>query len=329
MSKSELPFSLPEIADGENKSSAFLNCLRNSYRNLRKFAKRTCTNCFRLYDKEIARLPVAIDFYGGKFCIHYYSKVSDRDDPEDALVNEVNDCLYTLFRTPPDCIFWRTRAKTKEMRQYEKIGESRAFFTVYEYGVKFLVNLSDYLDTGLFLDHRETRRLVAEASNGKRVLNLFAYTCSFSVHAAMKGATYTKSVDLSNTYTRWGEKNFEINGFSRADHKIVRADCLKFLEDESKSLMRYDVVILDPPTISRSKKMDKLFDIQIEYSSLILQALGLLNENGKIFFSTNLRKFKFDETLFKGVKVEEISHKTLPLDFRNQKIHRCWLITKH
>ena len=195
-----------------------------------------------------------------------------------------------------------------------------------EYGVKFKINLLDYLDTGLFLDHRETRRKVALIAKGKRVLNLFAYTCSFSVHAAVCGALFTKSVDLSNTYTAWGRDNFRLNGISPANHPIIRADCLKFLDEELSSRTKYDLIIIDPPTISRSKKMDQMFDIQLDYPDLLSKALKLLAPSGEIFFSTNSRKFVFDGSQFANCSILEISDKTLPIDFHDPKIHRCWNI---
>ena len=197
-----------------------------------------------------------------------------------------------------------------------------------EYGVLFKINLADYLDTGLFLDHRETRKMVASMSNGKRLLNLFAYTCSFSVHAAMAGATFTKSVDMSNTYTAWGRDNFLLNALPLENNEIVRADCLKFLDEEIRRTVKYDLIIIDPPTISRSKKMDQLFDIQVDYISLIAKSLKLLSGGGIIVFSTNSRKFVFDETLFPACSIVEVSEKTLPVDFRDPKIHRCWKISK-
>lgn len=223
-------------------------------------------------------------------------------------------------------IFWKTRIKRERTQQYEKIDAQERFFTVFEYGAKFKINLHDYLDTGLFLDHRETRQLAASMAKGKRLLNLFAYTCSFSVHAALAGASFTKSVDLSNTYTDWGRDNFLLNNISLKNHEIIRADCIKFLDEEIRSRTKYDLIIIDPPTISRSKKMDGLFDIQTDYPMLIAKALKLLSPEGTIFFSTNSRKFKFDTSLFESCDTKEISDKTLPIDFHNKKIHRCWKI---
>lgn len=322
----ELELYFPDIGDGEDKSSPFKNCLRKNYKHLRKWAKRTHTNCFRIYDREMHHYPVAIDFYAGRYSVHYFSKSKEMDEPENEFVAEINNALMTLFGAIEDDIFWRTRAKHKETRQYEKIGQEKDFFTVYEYGIKFQVNLTDYLDTGLFLDHRETRQIVAAQAGGKRLLNLFAYTCSFSVHAAAQGASYTKSVDMSNTYTAWGQENFVLNGFPLSQNEIVRADCLKFMDEAIRKGEKYDIIVIDPPTISRSKKMERLFDIQHDYVELIHKSLKLLNLKGMIFFSTNSRKFKFDESLFAPRHIEEISHKTLPIDFHDSRIHRCWRI---
>ena len=187
---------LPEIGDGEDKSSVLKNRIRKNYRHVRKWAKRTETNCFRIYDREIRQYPLAIDYYGGRYCVHYFSRGRDAEEPSKELIDEVNIALADIFNVQPSDVYWRIRSKHKETRQYEKTGESKEFFTVLEYGVKFKVNLIDYLDTGLFLDHRETRRLVAAVSRGKSLLNLFAYTCSFSVHAAAAGSSFTKSVDM-------------------------------------------------------------------------------------------------------------------------------------
>lgn len=313
---------LPKIAEGEDKTSLLANCIRNNYRHLRKWAKRTNTDCFRLYDRDILRYPVSIDFYAGRYNVNYFGK-GDHEEPPEGLVDEVKEALQRILAAPLESIYFRTRARTKLTRQYEKKANSKEFFSVVEYDVKFHINLTDYLDTGLFLDHRETRQLVAKESKGKRLLNLFAYTCSFSVHAAIHGATYTKSVDMSNTYTDWGRANFMLNQIPLKNHDIVRADCLKFLMQERET---YDVIVIDPPTISRSKKMDGLFDIQKDYPFLIEKALHLLAPDGVIFFSTNARKFAFNPDL--PCTIQEITNKTLPIDFRDAKIHRCWKIKK-
>lgn len=316
---------LPAISDGEDKSSPFKNRIRKNYRHVRKWAKRSETDCFRIYDRDIKEYPLVIDFYAGKFCVQYFSDRDEEDLPSD-FQDEIEKTICSIFGVMSDVIYWRTRIRRKKTEQYEKLGEEKQFFIVYEHGVKFKINFLDYLDMGLFLDHRETRQIVASLSKGKRLLNLFAYTCSFSVHAALAGASYTKSVDLSNTYVEWGRENFLLNSISLTNNVIVRDDCLKFLDDEIRSGINYDIIVIDPPTISRSKKMDQMFDIQLDYVFLLSKALKLLSREGVIFFSTNSRKFTFDQTLFESCSIQEISEKTIPLDFHNQKIHRCWKI---
>jgi 23S rRNA G2069 N7-methylase RlmK/C1962 C5-methylase RlmI len=322
----EIKISLPDIGDGEDKSSPLKNRIRKNYRHIKKWAKRTQTNCFRVYDREIREYPLAIDYYDGRFCLHFFANARDGDEVPEEMAEEVVQAIIAIFNADSKDIYWRTRIRREKLQQYEKSGETKEFFTVLEYGVKFRVNLVDYLDTGLFLDHRETRKLVASEAKDKRILNLFAYTCSFSVHAAIAGATYSKSVDMSNTYTDWGKENFKLNGIPLNHHEIIRADCLKFLEEEIHAQKKYDIIIIDPPTISRSKKMDVMFDIQFDYIFLLQKSLQLLAPEGTIFFSTNSRKFSFDETLFDQAAIKEISHKTLPIDFHDPKIHRCWKI---
>ncbi len=321
-----MDMTFPEIADEEDKSSPLKNRIRKNYSQIVKWAKRTRTNCFRLYDRE--RVPLAIDYYDGRFCLHYFSRSRDNDEPPLDLEQEVIGALRSLFGAKPESIYWRTRIKREKREQYEKLGRTMEFFPVLEYGVQFKINLLDYLDTGLFLDHRETRRYISSVSKGKRLLNLFAYTCSFSVHAAASGAVFTKSVDMSNTYTSWGRDNFILNSLSGKNNEIVRADCLKFLDEEIRSGVKYDIIVIDPPTISRSKKMDQMFDIQVDYVSLLSKALMLLAEGGVIYFSTNSRRFVFDEAQFNGCTIIDVTSKTLPIDFQDPKIHACWKITK-
>lgn len=320
---------LLEINDGEDKSCPFKNALRNNYKHIRKFGKRTNTDAFRIYDKELSSIPLTIDYYAGRFLINYFAKKDLNEVLSDELQKKAEDALIQLFNVKSQDLFWKTRAKTKgEMRQYGKLNESKEFFEVMEYGVKFYVNLIDYLDTGLFLDHRESRQRVAKEAKGKKLLNLFSYTASFSVHAAYHGAHFTKSVDMSNTYSAWGRENFILNGLKPESNEIVRADCLKFLDEEIKNKCLYDVIVIDPPTISRSKKMEELFDVQEDYKSLIDKSLKILSPEGLLFFSTNSRKFNFDISQFPDCKVKEITSVTIPIDFQNKKIHRSFLISR-
>ncbi len=318
-------FILPEIANGQDKSSDFVNCIRNSYRHIRKWARRTHTNCFRIYDRELYHYPLAIDFYDNRYCLHYFCPRKQETEIPDALATEIEQALVQTLQADPTQLFWRSRIKRAKTEQYEKAQESGDFFTVFEYGARFRVNLVDYLDTGLFLDHRELRQYVAKQAKDKRLLNLFSYTGSFSVHAALQGARYTKSVDLSNTYCDWAKENFRCNFLPLGRNEIVRADCMSFLEEEIASKNRYDIIVIDPPTISRSKKMRQMFDVQQDYPFLLDRGLKLLAPGGCIFFSTNLRTFSFDTNL--ACKVEEITKKTHALDFHDPNIHRAWKIT--
>ena len=317
-------FFLPMVLEVEDKTSPLQNRICKNYRHIRKWAKKTKTNCFRLYDRDIKEYPLAIDFYNGLFLVQYFPIDRDFQEKEQIFKELVKGILFTLFHAQENQVFWRTKVKRAQMEQYEKIAEKKKLLQVLEHGVRFLVNVTDYQDVGLFLDHRPLRQKVASLAKGKSVLNLFAYTCSFSVHAAMAGACFTKSVDLSNAYTQWGEENFFCNQLSLHDHPIVRADCLQFIEDELAFGRRYDLIVIDPPTISRSQKMEKMFDIQKDYEWLLTRALLLLKKGGILFFSTNSRKFVFDETLFPSYRIKDISKQTIPLDFHSQKIHKSW-----
>ena len=319
---------LPVISSSTGTRSSFEKCIRDNYCLLREEASLSETDCFRIYDQELAQYPVVIEYYAGRFSIQYFPPTRiDSELPID-LAEEISKTLCMIFKTGPDFIYLRTHTKTKSTRQYEKAADLKEFFTAMEHGLKFKINLTDYLDTGLFLDHRETRRIVAANSKGKRVLNLFAYTCSFSVHAAASGASFTKSVDLSNTYTDWGRDNFILNSLPLKNNEVVRADCLKFLPEEVRSGRKYDIIIIDPPTISRSKKMDRMLDVQKDYVFLISKGMELLNPSGTLYFSTNSRKFNFDEKNFHSCLIEEITDRTIPSGFKDKKIHRCWTIKK-
>lgn len=313
---------LPSLSPADPHPSEIEKEIRENYQKIYPWAAQTKTDCFRLYEGKV----LIIDLYSGRFCIQYLAPTRNQPEPSEALVKETEALLKKLFNAKPSSIYWRSRTKAKETRQYEKADESKEFFTAHEYGVKFKINLKDYLDTGLFLDHRETRQLVASISKGKRLLNLFAYTASFSVHAAIAGAALTKSVDMSNTYCDWARDNFNLNRIPLKNHPIVRADCLKFLNDEVRSGAKYDIIVIDPPTISRSKKMERMFDIQKDYLFLITKALQLLSKEGVIFFSTNSRGFIFDLNEFRHCSIEEITNKTIVLDINKSYTHRCWKI---
>jgi 23S rRNA (guanine2445-N2)-methyltransferase / 23S rRNA (guanine2069-N7)-methyltransferase len=228
---------------------------------------------------------------------------------------------------PREMVFLKHRERQRGDSQYERVSEERVEKVVNEGGLKFLVNLSDYLDTGLFLDHRITRGMVRDQAAGKRVLNLFAYTGSFTVYAAAGGAASTTTVDLSANYLDWAQENLRLNGFRGPLHRFVRDDSLDFLEQLSQK-ETFDLAIVDPPTFSNSKRLDYDWDIQRDHVLLLNKLIPRMSDGGVIYFSTNSRRFKLNEEELQGVRIREISKQTVPEDFRNKRIHRCWRMIK-
>ncbi|HEU4754252.1 MAG TPA: class I SAM-dependent methyltransferase, partial [Armatimonadota bacterium] len=226
-----------------------------------------------------------------------------------------------------ETLFFKERRRQKNLDQYRRVAEERQEFIVPEQGHRFIVNLSDYHDTGLFLDHRNTRRMVQDEAADKRMLNLFCYTGSFSVYAAGGGAASTTSVDISNTYLEWARRNFELNGLDPATNRLERADVLRWLPEAVRQGRTYDLIVCDPPTFSNSKKMREVLDVGARHPELINQCLRLLSPGGVLYFSTNFRGFSLREEALAPCRVEEISARTVPEDYRNRKIHRCWRIT--
>ncbi len=226
---------------------------------------------------------------------------------------------------PPENIFLKRRRRQRGTDQYERTSEAGPRITVSEGGCKFLVNLSDYIDTGLFLDHRITRGMVRDEAAGKRMLNLFAYTGAFSVYAAAGGAVATTTVDLSNTYLDWARANFRLNEIEGDAHRFVRSDAIAFIRDHAPG-PQYDLAVVDPPTFSNSKSTESVFDIQRDYAELLAGLTKLMSPGGVIYFSTNFKRFKFDESVLPAAAPREISKQTVPEDFRNKRIHRCWRI---
>jgi 23S rRNA (guanine2445-N2)-methyltransferase / 23S rRNA (guanine2069-N7)-methyltransferase len=237
--------------------------------------------------------------------------------------------IPAVLEVPAEQVFLKVRRRQKGTAQYEKQSESGRFFAVEEGGLRFRVNFEDYLDTGLFLDHRLTRGLIRERARGRSFLNLFAYTGSATVYAAAGGASATTTVDLSRTYLDWARHNLALNGFAGDRHEVIQADCLEWLEQAVRAHWRYDLVFLDPPTFSTSKRMAATLDIQRDHAALLLQASRLLAPGGELIFSTNHRKFRLDREALAGLQIEDWSRKTLPKDFeRDPRIHFCWAIRR-
>ena len=298
---------------------AFQNRLRKMARHYGKYARRRGVEAYRIYDGDLDSFPMSVDRYGDRLYVAVY-----KTEDEDPRFADYRALVAEALSVPPDDIYFKVRQRQRGSEQYEKLDAAGTEFSVREYDRKFLVNLSDYLDTGLFLDHRETRRTVGEQSAGKRVLNLFAYTCSFGVYAATGGATRVDNLDLSNTYLDWGKRNFAHNGIDPEAHGFLRTDALPWLRGAREGAP-YDLIVLDPPTFSNSKMMRDVLDTQRDHAELIDGCLRRLAPAGTLYFSTNYRKFRLDEAAIRGV-AREITAQTLPPDFRKHNLHRCWTI---
>lgn len=305
--------------------SAIQNRLEKNYRKLRPWSERNRFEAYRLYDRDIPEFPYIVDIYKD------YVVVYDKSDPvKDQGKNHFEPTILaikTLLKVDDAHIVIKRRQRhDDESEQYEKLSEKRQEFLVQENQFKFLVNLWDYLDTGLFLDHRPSRFKIFKLSSGKKVLNLFCYTGSVSVAAAVGGGRVT-SVDLSKTYLDWSKRNFQSNDLNPDEHEFIQADVLQFLK-EVPSRPTYDLIFLDPPTFSNSKRMKDVLDTQKDHAWMIEKCLSLLTDQGVLLFSTNKRKFKLEPGLSQLAKITETTKSTIPQDFHDQQIHTSFEIRK-
>ena len=306
----------------------FANRLQKNIKKIEKWAKQQGLDAYRLYDADLPEYNVAVDRYGDHIVVQEYAapKNIDENKARQRLLDAVTATLQ-VTGIETNKLILKVRQKQKGTNQYEKLANKGEYFYVNEYGAQLWVNLTDYLDTGLFLDHRLTRKMLGEMAKGKDFLNLFAYTGSATVHAALGGAKSTTTVDMSNTYLNWAEQNLILNDIEGKQHKLIQADCLQWLE---KCDRQFDLIFVDPPTFSNSKRMEDSWDVQRDHIKLMRNLKRILRPNGTIVFSNNKRGFKMDfETLDElGLSAVEISAKTLPLDFeRNKQIHNCWIVT--
>ncbi len=325
------PVSLDALSGGVEM---FANRLRKNLRELGRWARREEIRCYRLYDADLPEYALAIDLYHGEqLSVHVQEYEAPKSiDPAKAerRLREALAVLPEALGVPMERIHFKVRRRQRGKTQYQKQADERNYQVVEEGGCRFLVNLTDYLDTGLFLDHRKTRALIGKLAKGRRMLNLFAYTGTATVYAARGGATATTTVDISSTYLEWARRNMVLNGFHEStSHRFIQADCLEWLKRQGGAKEQYDLIFLDPPTFSSSKRMAKSFDIQREHVTLIRQAARLLNKGGILIFSNNFRRFKMERMALDGLHVEEITRATIPKDFvRNARIHNCWKITR-
>ena len=311
-----------ELSEG---ATMVANRINKNLKKLKSWLKTQEINCYRVYDADMPEYSAAIDYYDGYLHIQEYTAPKTVD--EEKAKQRFMDIVFAVehvFKCGSDKIFIKQRAKQKGNQQYQRRDRSRHFIEVKEYDCQFLVNLSDYLDTGLFLDHRPVRKMIASKAKAKHFLNLFCYTATASVHAAMAGAKSTTSVDLSPTYVEWAEKNFALNGLNDYKNRVIAEDCFSWLQANDK---KFDLILLDPPTFSNSKRTESTLDIQKDHVDLITLAMHSLTPDGTLIFSNNYRRFKLDTDELAQFNIEEISAKTIDPDFeRNNKIHQCWLV---
>ncbi|MGC9421511.1 MULTISPECIES: bifunctional 23S rRNA (guanine(2069)-N(7))-methyltransferase RlmK/23S rRNA (guanine(2445)-N(2))-methyltransferase RlmL [unclassified Vibrio] len=306
----------------------FANRLKKNLTKISKWAKREGLDCYRIYDADLPEYNVAIDVYLDQLVIQEYAP--PKTIPEEKAKRRLTDIIRAAIQvtgTDANNVVLKVRERKKGAAQYQKLAQQSQTFTVNEYGVKLLVNLHDYLDTGLFLDHKLTRRRLAQMAKGKDFLNLFAYTGSATVHAACGGAKSTMTVDMSKTYLEWAKENMKLNGQVGRQHQYEQADCLQWL---SIAQGHYDLIFIDPPTFSNSKRMEQTFDVQRDHILLMENLKRILRPGGTIVFSNNKRHFKMDIDRLDELDLlaQNISTQTLPMDFeRNKQIHNCWLIT--
>ena len=313
------------------KAPDLLNRIQKNQRHLSRWLKREGIECYRVYDADIPEYALAIDVYhstqGAYLHVQEYQAPASIDPAQAA--SRLRDALSTLphaLAVEPQRILLKVRQRQRGNAQYQRQGERGEWLTVREGACRFYVNLTDYLDTGLFLDHRPVRLWLAAHAQGKRLLNLFCYTGTATVHAACGGARSTTSVDLSPTYLDWLDRNLALNGQDRPAHQRIQADVMDWLADCKQ---RYELIFLDPPSFSNSKRMDHTLDIQRDHVALIREATRCLTPDGVLIFSTNLRRFQLDASLSANLHIEDRSRWSIPKDFeRHQRIHQCWFIRK-
>ncbi|MEW6444494.1 MAG: bifunctional 23S rRNA (guanine(2069)-N(7))-methyltransferase RlmK/23S rRNA (guanine(2445)-N(2))-methyltransferase RlmL [Pseudomonadota bacterium] len=309
------------------------NRLRKNLKELGRWAAREGVSCYRVYDADMPEYSLAIDLYHdaeGKRWVNVQEYAAPAKVPqEDARrrLREAVSVLPEVLHVEPEQIFLRVRERQRGESQYEKQAERGVFQQVREGKAIVLVNFTDYLDTGLFLDHRVTRGWLGEWAAGKDCLNLFCYTGVASVQMGLGGARSTTSVDMSRTYLDWARRNLELNGLPARAHRLIQADCLAWLDEAAQAAERYDLVFLDPPTFSTSKRMQGTLDVQRDHVAMIRKAMALLRKGGRLVFSNNLQRFKLDEAALADLHIEDVSKASIPRDFvRNPRIHQCWVL---
>lgn len=306
----------PEVVD-------FANRLRKNLKKYLKQAKKEQVSCFRVYDRDLPDYNFSVDLYEKWVNVQEYAPPKSIDlKVASERLNGALRVIREIFGVRSDRVFVKKRERQKGKQQYQKQDNRKKMYPIREGDAHLLVNFKDYLDTGLFLDHRPTRLRLGREAKGKRFLNLFGYTGAATVHAAIGGAASTTTVDLSATYLQWAQMNLSFNGFAENNHRVIKADCLAWLAEEKEL---YDLIFVDPPTFSNTRKEKRIFDVQQDHVRLLQLAMRRLDQNGILIFSTNFRRFKIDKKLAEQFQIKQITDNSIPFDFkRNSKIHYCW-----
>ncbi|MCX4189206.1 bifunctional 23S rRNA (guanine(2069)-N(7))-methyltransferase RlmK/23S rRNA (guanine(2445)-N(2))-methyltransferase RlmL [Methylophaga sp. OBS3] len=312
------------------QAQMFANRLQKNVKHLAKWARKQGLDCYRVYDADLPDYAVAIDIYGDKVHVQEYAPPAEIDPLKASQrLDEVMQIVPEVLSVSRQNVVLKLRQRQRGSNQYETQAALKQRFAVTENGLQFWVNLTDYLDTGLFLDHRLTRQYLMENARGKSFLNLFAYTGSGTVYAAAGGAASSLTVDMSNTYLQWAQDNLQLNQLDGQQHQFIRADVIAWLDKAIADGLQFDLVFVDPPTFSNSSKMSDIFDVQRDHVSMLSKIGQLVRPNGQIVFSTNRRDFKLDEVALNTFVIKDMTKATLPTDFaRNPKIHYCWSLTK-
>ncbi len=322
-----------DVADNETASGKdaemFANRLLKNIKHLSKWLRKDNISCYRVYDADIPQYAIAVDIYENWVHVQEYEPPRTVDAVQAFVrLNDALDAISAILQTDKSRIILKTRKKQSGAEQYTRQDETSDTLIANEYGLKFRVNLKDYLDTGLFLDHRLTRKLISRVAKNRSFLNLFAYTGTATVYAAAGGAISSTTVDMSNTYLAWARDNLELNNFSGKQHEFIREDCIKWLSDAKNEGRRYQLIFLDPPTFSNSKRMDYTLDIKRDHVELINQTMELLDDDGVLIFSCNAHGFKLDQKHLGEYSIRDITRMTTSEDFRRKPAHVCWCIAR-
>ena len=325
--------SRPDVADSESASGKdaemFANRLLKNIKHLSKWVRKDNISCYRVYDADIPQYAIAVDIYENWVHVQEYEPPRTVDAVQAFVrLNDAVDAISAILKTDKSRIILKTRKKQSGAEQYTRQDETFDTLIANEYGLKFRVNLKDYLDTGLFLDHRLTRKLISRIAKNRSFLNLFAYSGTATVYAAAGGASSSTTVDMSNTYLAWAQDNLELNNFSGKQHEFIREDCIKWLSDAKNEGRRYQLIFLDPPTFSNSKRMDRTLDIKRDHVELINQTMELLDDDGVLIFSCNAHGFKLDQKHLKEYSIRDITRMTTSQDFRRKPAHVCWCLAR-